>query len=360
MQRANRKRGGDIAHEWWKELTEGDARLEGRNRAATARIRRATSVRDVLMEPEVLQLLKSLTRQHERVAVMAGVLVHVKKHTQERVGRIIGRETFSDASSATMSEGRLRRLIHCKENDLLRTMRATVKMAQGQANVAELAQSILRWSDCEAGDEVKAQWILDYYGAWPSAEPRTRKDSDIAHEWWRELTEGDSRLEGRNRAAAARIRRATSVLDVLMEPQVLKLVSSLTRQQERVAVMAGVLVHVKKHTHERIGQIIGRRTLNDSNSAAMSEVPFRRLIHCKERDLLRVMRAAVAIAAGRANVAHLARSILQWSDCAAGDEIKSQWILDYYGAGPPAVGTTEEDTDSDAETEAGDEQVAYA
>ena len=179
-----------------------------------------------------------------------------------------------------------------------------------------------------------------------------KRGGDIAHEWWKNLTQGDSGLEGRNRAARARIRRATNALDVLMEPEVLQLLNSLTRQHERVAVMAGVLVHVKEHTQERIGRIVGRRMLEDSDSAAMSEVRFRNLIHCKERDLLRVMRATVAIAGGRANVAHLAQSILQWSDSAAGDEVKSQWILDYYAAGPSAPPTT----DSDAGSETGSTQ----
>ena len=175
MATAKRSTAGEIAREWWARIAEGESAHESRHRAARARIKRAGNALDLLMEPEVIELRLALSRQPERVAIMAGVIMHVNEHTTQRIARLVGRASVKDADSASMSELRFKRLIHCKEANLLGVMRNAVKAAKHHANVADLAESILRWSDARAGDRIKQQWICDYYEGPRTQGPGTAK-----------------------------------------------------------------------------------------------------------------------------------------------------------------------------------------
>ncbi len=158
MTNAERPSPPDVAHDWWARLVSGES---GHQRAAMARIRRASTPLDVILEPEALRLIVRLqTFAPERVAVLAGVLAHVRQSPATPLPRAVGRRDFNDEHSAAMAQGRFRRLLQAETHEMLEQMRRAVKMSKGEANVQHLAAGILYW-----GDAVKQRWIFEYYGA---------------------------------------------------------------------------------------------------------------------------------------------------------------------------------------------------
>ena len=148
---------------WWHELValDGDT-SRGSRRAALARLRRADGPVEVMLVPEALRLIGRCPRRDaDSVAVLLGILAHVRESNDLPVARALGRKQIDDADSATLSEGRFRRLMQVSKGDLLDPMRRLVQMAKGSANVRDLSYSVLRWNDA-----VKKRWISDYYGVW--------------------------------------------------------------------------------------------------------------------------------------------------------------------------------------------------
>ena len=161
MKDMDQPRAADIAKQWWQELTATDSALRGARRAARARLRRATTVLDVIQEPEALRLIARLPgRSPERVAALAGVLALVDREPPhgQNVARAIGRDSLDDDESALMSEGRFRRLLQAEDGNLMGPMRRLVRLTKGVAHVRDLSSAVLCWSD-----DVKKRWIFDYY-----------------------------------------------------------------------------------------------------------------------------------------------------------------------------------------------------
>ena len=151
---------------------------------------------------------------------------------------------------------------------------------------------------------------------------------DVAHDWWGRLVSGES---GHHRAALARIRRASTPLEVIQEPEALRLITRLqTFSPDRVAILAGVLAHVRESPPTALTRAVGRSDLSEEHSAALSEARFRRLLQAETHELLEQMRRVVKLSKGAANVQHLAAGILYW-----GDSVKQRWIFEYYGVGGP-------------------------
>ena len=151
----------------------------------------------------------------------------------------------------------------------------------------------------------------------------------VAEAWWRGLRPADDGAKpskGWQRATLARLRRATTHLDVMTETYALRLFEQLPRHPDRVAVLAGVLAMVDKN-ERRITRVLGREKLDKAESAKLSESRFRRLLQTPDSELLDPMRRLVRLAKGEADVRHLARAILYW-----GDRTKKQWVFEYYGA----------------------------
>jgi len=171
---------------------------------------------------------------------------------------------------------------------------------------------------------------------------RTTRGGQIAYEWWLTLSPLDGRQPGSSRAAMARLRRAATPVDVMLEPEALRLITRLPRSSEyRVAILAGVLAWVREPVEMRVARAIGRSTLEDDQSALVSESRFRRLLQSKPDELLDSMRRLVRQMKGRANVEDLAEAILYW-----GDSVKKKWIFDYYcvSSAAPSAETVAEQT----------------
>ena len=147
----------------------------------------------------------------------------------------------------------------------------------------------------------------------------------IAFAWWRTLTESDGPARGQRRADLARMRRASTPLEVMQEPAALRLIQRLPRDPNRVAALAGVLVFVRETEQRRVARAIGQSSLDDAQSALMSEGRFRRLLQVEDAGLMDAMRRLARMAKGTVNVHDLSAAILYW-----GDGVKKRWIFDYY------------------------------
>ena len=160
-------------------------------------------------------------------------------------------------------------------------------------------------------------------------DPERRNSAGIAEQWWRNLTSTDPGrrvTRGGRRAARARLRRAATPLEVMFESEALRLIARLPHENpERVAILAGVLAFVDKSDTQNIARAIGRSSLDDDESAIMSEGRFRRLLQSGGGELMDAMRRLVRLNKGKANVRDLSFAVLRW-----GDRVKKRWIFDYY------------------------------
>ena len=172
----------------------------------------------------------------------------------------------------------------------------------------------------------------------------TPTPAHIAHEWWRRLTLPEGSGRGQRRASLAAMRRAATPLEVMQEPDALRLIARLPNDPDRVATLAGVLAYVREMDGRRVARAIGRNSLDDDRSALVSETRFRRLLQAHDDERLDAMRRLVRMMKGKVNVPDLAAAILYW-----GDRTKKRWIFDYYGvsgSGSPSLG----DHDNDMKT----------
>ena len=152
----------------------------------------------------------------------------------------------------------------------------------------------------------------------------------IAAEWWRDLLSeepGRRATRGTRRAALARLRRAATPIEVMQEPEALRLIRRLSwAAPERVAILAGILAYVREPDDQRIARAVGRESLDDEDSALMSEARFRRLLQASGEELMEPLRRLVRLTKRKANVCDLASSVLYW-----GDKVRKRWIFEYYG-----------------------------
>ena len=156
--------------------------------------------------------------------------------------------------------------------------------------------------------------------------PRQQSGAAIAHDWWQRLTTKDGAQSGCRRAALARMRHAATPIEVMLEPEALRLVARLPHRPERSATLAGVLAFVRESDDSRVARAVGRTSLDaDQPPPVLSEVRFRRLLQTQPDELMAAMRRLVRLTKGRANVRDLSSTILYW-----GDKVKQRWLFDYY------------------------------
>ena len=151
----------------------------------------------------------------------------------------------------------------------------------------------------------------------------------IAHDWWQHLTRNEGAQLGQRRAALARLRRASTPLEVIQEPEALRLIVRLPRNPDRIAALAGILAFVREDDHERIAYAIGPRSFKEEEraKAVMSEGRFRRLLQTQSNEIMEPMRRLVRMTKGKANVRDLSYAVLYW-----GEDVKKRWMFEYYGA----------------------------
>ena len=156
--------------------------------------------------------------------------------------------------------------------------------------------------------------------------PERWNGAAVAEHWWRDLTSEAAAGRGPRRASRARLRRATTPLEVIQEPEALRLIARLPNENhDRVAILAGILAFVDvSDDARRVPRAIGRDKLDDE-TALMSEGRFRRLLQTDGDALMDAMRRLVHLTGHKANVYDLSFAVLRW-----GDAVKRRWIFEYY------------------------------
>jgi CRISPR type I-E-associated protein CasB/Cse2 len=174
---SDRRKAEDLAAEWWQEMSfersgGGLLRTGGAKRAALARLRRAAGPIDALAVPETIDLYRRLRGVDrgaapdfpDRVAAVAVALASLRPELENlrpdrRVPRVFARKSFDDPDSAVLSEARFRRLLQADGVELLDAFRRLVRLLDGRAEPASLADAILHWDD-----RMRQRWIFEYYG----------------------------------------------------------------------------------------------------------------------------------------------------------------------------------------------------
>ena len=156
------------------------------------------------------------------------------------------------------------------------------------------------------------------------------RGATVTCDWWQRLTRRDGPHLGQRRAALARIRRAATPIEVMQEPEALRLIERLPRNPDRVAQLAGVLAFVRESEERSVPRAIGRASVDDGDGALVSEGRFRRLLQTQDGELMDAMRRLVRMTKGKLNVHDLSSAILDWGDGHRGDRVKRRWIFDYY------------------------------
>ena len=148
------------AKEWWHESIRDDAAGRNTRRAARARLRRASTVIEVIQEPVAHRLIRKLAKwQWDHAAMLVGILAYVENDDSIPVANAIGQGRSDSSQSPKMSEARFRRLLQSEPYELLDPMRRLVRLADGKINVLDLSFSVFHWNDL-----TRKQWIYYYYG----------------------------------------------------------------------------------------------------------------------------------------------------------------------------------------------------
>jgi CRISPR system Cascade subunit CasB len=160
---------GAVAKRWWRQAIRPDHE-SGRARAVRAMLRRAESPLDVVVVPEVHDLNhalaaagRDLTRDSERLALVAVVLANIENDTPDRAAARMG---GAHASRAPVSALRFQRLVRTRRpGELMRPLTRALAQIDHGANARALARDLLNW-----GETTRRNWCFDYYGAARPAE----------------------------------------------------------------------------------------------------------------------------------------------------------------------------------------------
>ncbi len=163
------------------------------------------------------------------------------------------------------------------------------------------------------------------------------KDQSLREElqkWWESLDA--------NRGERAELRRAETPLEILPAKAFHRLCWILTKWEKRdllaLAIVAGVLAHIKEAGHGSFPRQLGTPKELGGDKAIFSELRFQQLLSSKDHDeFYQRLRRAVQLAGGSADICQLADSILHWAkdhqDSNAekpSQRFRYAWAKDYF------------------------------
>lgn len=178
-----------------------------------------------------------------------------------------------------------------------------------------------------------------------------------AGKWWRGL-QPDEMGSGGDRGALARLRRAASPGEALLQPETLKLYGAVRRLLEKppsetqttaLATTAAVLAAVSGTGSpmtfaEMLGRTAEGRPLGDEQPL-MSPARFGTLMRASDWSarFTHLRRAVQLLGGGGFNIARFADDLFWWND-----RTRRRWIFEYYGQGRDAPGTEQPPGDTTA------------
>ena len=111
--------------------------------------------------------------------------------------------------------------------------------------------------------------------------------ASIAYDWWRHLNPTDRAQAGPHRAALARMRRAATPIEVMQEPEALRLIERLPRQSRSCCPRSPAswpLFASRKNAPSPARSVVRRSTTNSRHSCPKSR--FRRLLQVNHDELM--------------------------------------------------------------------------
>lgn len=160
---------------WWKSLQPSDDNGQRGDRATLARLKRASSILEVMSEPAAAELYRRIGFKHAstdlpRAALVAAVLAHVRKDDEKHTpfARAIGAPRGGEDSQQLVTPLRFKRLVAARDpDDLLIAFRRAVAILGDKANVFDLARTILAFTDPidNRADIARTQVAFAYHGA---------------------------------------------------------------------------------------------------------------------------------------------------------------------------------------------------
>lgn len=155
---------------WWRSLQtrEHEGRRIRGDRAAVSRLRRAGSIRELCTEPATIVLCRKVACRPEAMglyAFVAGVLADVRSDVPQNLPRLLG----EPEAHPRFSPLRFRKLIEMTEPDeQLTGFRRALAQVGHQANVRNLAATLLDWNAPTRADQRRQRWLYEYYHVTPS------------------------------------------------------------------------------------------------------------------------------------------------------------------------------------------------
>lgn len=160
---------------WWKALQPSDDGKFRGDRAALAKLRRASCIMDAAAEPATAELFKKLGFGRDevpRAALIAAVLAHIRDDSKEKLARAIGTPRGGEGTVALITPLRLKRLIAAREpDDLLIAFRRAIAILGHTANVKDVARQLLLWTDRDdrTADSARTIFTFDYHNVGDAA-----------------------------------------------------------------------------------------------------------------------------------------------------------------------------------------------
>ncbi len=164
--------------------------------------------------------------------------------------------------------------------------------------------------------------------------------------WWHSLQPDPKTGNPGDRAAAARLRHAGSVIQASMQPATIELCGALSAdyaEMNNVALMAAVLADLRQDdASQTIARALGGP---DNDSRLCKPLRFQRILEAAEPEAqLTAFRRALALLKHRGHAADLTASLLEWNDPVRRDARRQRWLYDYYHTNNPDPSTRPEAT----------------
>lgn len=153
---------GNMLHQWWLGLEE--------DRASRAILRRCATLDAVALSDAYQRFYRYMLAcnawpddtenwQKDKLAAIAGLLAHVKV---EDTQRLTIQMSELDGDRTKVSESRFCDLLKIETtDDLFVSLRRTLPLIDGKANIYQLANDVYYW-----GDKTKKDWAYSY--RWPA------------------------------------------------------------------------------------------------------------------------------------------------------------------------------------------------
>lgn len=170
---------GSVIYDWWRVIAEvhDPSRKQHGDRASRAMLRRAPDITAVTLCAPYQRLYQQVRAVDEAVwskdyrrdglAAVIGLLVHVEREEDRPLAAGMSRDV-AKGERAELSELRFQRLLESPDLDaLFRALRRALPMMGRSANVMDLVNDVIDWSDPHRRDDVKKRWAYSYN--WPTA-----------------------------------------------------------------------------------------------------------------------------------------------------------------------------------------------